>query len=105
MNKHTATPWTWRGHADSNGLCHINSAHRTIVQVWDFPEAEANAAFICKAVNEYKANQEKIMALVKALREAKAAILSAEELLGVSDMSTDAIAHAREALKLAEGRG
>jgi len=96
MNIHTATPWTWGGHADSNGLCHINSAYRTIVQVWDFPEAEANAAFICRACNSHEA-------LVKALREAKAAILSAEELLGASDMSTDAIAHAREALELAEG--
>ena len=57
---------------------------------------ESNAAYICKAVNSHEA-------LVKALREAKAAILSAEELLGASDMSTDAIAHAREALELAEG--
>ena len=103
MNKHTATPWAWRGHADLNGLCHINAENKTIVQVWDFPEAEANAAFICRACNSHEA-------LVEALKQSTALLediafeMSNEAMQVAKYLCLPEIERNHTALKLAEGR-
>jgi hypothetical protein len=55
MSPHSELPWSWNGRVSGNGLCHINSHTRTIVQVWDFPEAAANADLIVRAVNNHDA--------------------------------------------------
>ena len=98
MNTHTATPWAWRGHADLNGLCHINAENKTIVQVWDFPEAEANAAFICRAVNSHEALIESLKHCVNALE------YWFDRHDDTEGLNSPLLTHAREALKLAEGR-
>ena len=103
MTKHTATPWTWRGHADLNGLCHINAENKTIVQVWDFPEAEANAAFICRACNSHEALKEALNGLISA----SATVFDHTQAHLKNSVKLDYLtykAKAEQALKLAEGR-
>jgi len=47
--KHTTLPWKIFPALD--GRYHIMADYQTIITIWDFPEAKANAEFIVRACN------------------------------------------------------
>ena len=57
------TKGEWETKEGLDGIWHINADHKTIVQVWDFPEAEDNANLIAAAPRMHVAGTNALVSL------------------------------------------
>jgi hypothetical protein len=66
MSKHTETPWEVG--TSVNGVIQLVAPDgKCPVQVWDYPEAEANAKFIVNACNSHQALVEACKLAIKGM--------------------------------------
>ena len=107
MNAHIATPWGIElDYRDRTKTIITSKLDDYMVascnHACNDPQNEANAAFICRACNEYESDRQKIKALKEALQEAMTYIVRTKN--ESEQYETTVYDQCKQALNLAEGR-